>query len=263
MKGINGPRKANEIIDEGKQEEIQKEGGHCPPLSREALREHDLLTSCELRQFRCPKCLSPFWRTVLTHKPVAPCKLCKTCLWPLKRKEEYGIGRFICECGNTFYGRCQTTDVRQCKDCRKDVKDPYIHPKFRAPYGPLPPGLRKPRTVTRYNQVSKLHDCTGSTISLFVRQWDEVTGTESVVTVTVDCDEDEGDTRMPTEDFEQSETQCSGSDERNDPDQECSPQVPDRRRPHRSQSHSQKGHNVNNASEDSDENDSPDEERTF
>ena len=168
MKGISGPRKAKKVVDEQKQIHLQNEGERCLPLKEDILKKHDLLTSCELRQFRCPKCLSPFWRTVLHHKPVAPCKTCKITLCPLKRTEEFGIGRFICGCNNEFYGRCQATDTRQCKDCHNDVKNPYIHPRFRPPYGKLPPGVRKPPSVT-YHQVSKIHTSTGSTISNFCR----------------------------------------------------------------------------------------------
>lgn len=145
----------------------------------------------ELRQFRCPTCLSSFWRTVLTHKPVASCKKCKLCLCPLKREEEFGIGRFVCSsssCNNVFYGRCQATDVRQCKDCRAEVKNPYIHPRFRPPKGRFPPGVRKPSVRVTYSQVSQVHECTGSTMSLSLSQCD----TESV---TGDYDfSDDGDT---------------------------------------------------------------------
>ena len=146
-KAINGPRKANKVIGEDKQRSIQNDGERCLPLTKGALKKHDLLVSSELRQFRCPKCLSSFWRTVLLHKPVATCRQCKLCLCPLKREEEFGIGRFVCStstCSNVFYGRCQATDVRQCKEYRKDVKNPYIHPKFRSPKRRYPPGIRKP-----------------------------------------------------------------------------------------------------------------------
>ena len=196
-KGISGPHKANKIIDVDKQRIIQNDGNRCLPLTKDALKQHDLLTSCELRQFRCPTCLSSFWRTILIHKPVASCKQCKLCLCPLERKEEFGIGRFVCStsiCSNVFYGRCQATDVRQCKNCRNYVKNPYIHPKFRPPQGRFPPGIKKP-PVTTYSQVSEVHDCTGSTISLFVRQWDETTDTESVdIDSDSDFDERSGDT---------------------------------------------------------------------
>ena len=227
--GISGPQKVKEPISEEKQKLVQKEGDSCPPLSEEALKKHDLLTSCELRQFRCPKCRSPFWRTVLNHKPVAPCKKCKLCLCPLERSEEFGIGRFICDCGNVFYGRCQATDVRQCKDCLKNVKNPYIHPRFRSPHGPLPPGIRKP-TPRRYEQVSQLHDCSGSTISLFVRQWDELPSSESFNISESDFDDDDPPC-MPEFDLDLDKTH--GSDELEGEESDSEPEAPDRRRrPH-------------------------------
>ena len=190
MKGISGPSKAKREVDEQKQICLQNVGERCLPLNKETLKEHDLLTSCELRQFRCPKCLFAFWMTVLHYKPVAPCKKCKITLCPLKRTEEFGIGRFICECGNVFFGRCQATDIRQCKDCYNDVKDPYIHPRFRPPFGKLPTGIRKPPSAT-YNQVSEIHTSTGSTISNFLRQWDETTDPESVNPGDSDDDSDD------------------------------------------------------------------------
>lgn len=234
VKGISGPSKAKKEIDEQIQRSLQNEGHRCLPISEEILKKHDLLTSCELRQFRCPKCLQPFWRTVLHHKPVASCKQCNLPLCPLKRTEEFGIGRFICgnpTCSNVFYGRCQATDTRQCKNCLKDVKEPYIHPRFRPPFGPLPPGVQKPPART-YNQVSKVHTRTGSTISDFVRQWDETTCTDSLRPDDDDGDNDSGDDgdgpppQMPTIDFEKGEA-CHDSDEEDDYDPEA-----ERRRPH-------------------------------
>lgn len=194
-KGISAD-KANKIVGEDKQRSVQNDGEHCLPLTRGALKRHDLLMCSELRQFRCPKCLSSFWRTVLTHKPVASCKKCKLCLCPLKRKEEFGIGRFVCSnsiCNNVFYDRCQATDVRQCKDCREEVKNPYIHPRFRPPKGRFPPGIRKPPVRVTYSQVSQVHDCTGSTVSLFLTQCDEMTDTESEADFYYDSDEGDSD----------------------------------------------------------------------
>ena len=235
MNGISGPRKANQQIDVEKQRSIQSEikvkGGRCTLLNEEALKRHDLRTSCELRQFRCPTCRKPFWRTVLIHKPVASCHQCKVRLHPLKRSEEFGIGRFICTsptCDNVFFGRCRATDTRQCKFCFSEVKHPYIHPDFKPPTGPLPYGVRKPKTTVNSEPVSKVHECHGTCISTFVRQWDEIT--------TSDCESLRYyDPKMPTFDCDLDEAdkvQC-GSDEGSDSDSECSPQdqAPDRRRP--------------------------------
>ena len=246
--GISGPRKANKPVDEEKQRNIQSEGECCLPLSEDALRKHDLLINCALRQFRCPSCLSPFWRTVFIHKPLASCKKCKIRLWPLKRDEEFGVGCFICAtptCDNVFYGRCRATDARQCKICSSDVKNPYIHPRFRPPSGPLPHGVRKPRRTATDEPVSKVHDCAGTCISTFVRQWDETTTSESLRSY--DPDEDgRYPPRMPTFDcdHDQKEAQCD-NDEGSDSDSESSPQeAPDRRRPHKPQPNSQETHDV-------------------
>lgn len=193
-KGI-GADKANKIVGEDKQRSLQNDGERCLPLTKGALKRHDLLVCSELRQFRCPKCLSPFWKTVLMHKPVASCKKCKLCLCPLKREEEFGIGRFVCSnpnCSNVFYGRCQATDVRQCKNCRNEVKNPYIHPKFKPPKGRFPPGIRKP-PVRVYSQVSLVHECTGSTATSFLTQYDEASDAESVDLEYDDSDDGDSD----------------------------------------------------------------------
>lgn len=227
VNGISGPRKANKPIDVETQRSIQSEikSGRYQLLTEEALRKHDLRTSCELRQFRCLKCRKPFWNTVLIHKPVASCYQCKIWLRPLKRDEEFGVGRFVCstpKCDNVFFGRCRATDMRQCKFCFSEVKNPYIHPSFPPPIGPLPYGVQKPKTTANNEPVSEEHHCAGTCISAFVRQWDEIT--------TTDC-ESLRYYEMPTFDCDQAE--AKGSDEGSDSDSECSPQdqAPDRCRP--------------------------------
>jgi hypothetical protein len=181
-----GYRKANKPIDEERQSSIQsdigKDGRHVL-LTKAALRKHDLLVNCELRQFRCPKCLKPFWKTVLIPKRVARCHQCNIWLYPLERSQEFGVGRFICAtptCDNVFYDRCRATDTGQCKFCFSDVKTPYIHPRFTPPAGPLPHGVRKPQRIAVNEPVSKVHNCAGTCISTFVRQWDETTSSESL-----------------------------------------------------------------------------------
>ena len=238
--GISGPRKANKVIDEDKQRNIQEEGERCLPLNKEALRRHDLLVNCELRQFRCPECLKPFWKTVFTNKPVARCHSheYKLWLWPLKRTEEFGVGRFVCTtptCDNVFYGRCRATDRRQCKFCFSDITNPYIHPRFRPPAGPLPIGLRKPQTTANDRPVSKIYDGASTCLSTFVRQWDETTRstTESLRS---SYDPSGDPPRMPCYDFDQAEAQKgndANDDDGSDSDPECSAQ--DRRRPRKSE----------------------------
>ena len=244
--GISGPRKANKPIDEEKQRSIQSEikDGRYVLLTKGALRKHDLLMNCELRQFRCPKCFRPFWKTVLIPKRVAICHQCKIWLYPLERSEEFGIGRFICAtptCDNVFYGRCRATDTRQCKFCFSDVKTPYIHPRFRPPAGPLPHGVRKPQRIANNEPVSKVHDCTGTCKSTFVRQWDETTSSESLRSYDTSSGYGRYHPKMPTFDCDQAEAtepQC-GNDEGSDLDLEYSP---DRRRPHKPQSDSEEVH---------------------
>lgn len=232
VNGVSGPRKANKPIDVETQRSIQsgiKPGGRYQLLTEEALREHDLRTSCELRQFRCLKCHRPFWNTVLIHKPVASCPQCKIWLCPLKRADEFGIGRFVCStptCDNVFFGRCRATDSRQCKFCFIEVKNPYIHPTFMPPTGSLPYGVQKPKITANNVVVSEEHHCAGTCISTFVRQWDEITTSkcESLrygEMPTYDCDQEEASTEL-------------GSDQGSNSDSESSPQdqaTPNRRRP--------------------------------
>ena len=207
-------------------------------LTRAALKEHDYQMNCELRQFRCPTCLKPFWKTVLIPKRVARCHQCNIWLYPLERSEEFGIGRFICAtptCDNVFYGRCRATDTRQCKFCFSDVKTPYIHPRFRPPAGPLPHGVRKPQRIASNEAVSKVHDCNGTCVSTFVRQWDETTTSDSLQS---SCSQySRYRPKMPTFDCDtEPEAKAqSVNEEGSESDSESSPQdqtAPDRRRPH-------------------------------
>ena len=255
--GVNCPRKANKPINEEKQRSIQSEikDGRQVLLTRGALRRHDLQMNCELRQFRCPKCFKPFWKTVLIPKRVAICFQCKIWLYPLERHEEFGVGRFICAtptCDNVFFGRCRATDTRQCKICFSDVKNPYIHPHFKPPGGPLPRGVRKPQRIANNLPVSKVHDCTGTCISTFVRQWNEKTSSESLKSEYSSASRGYGRHRpkMPTFDCDQAEAaeaRC-GSNEESDSDlQEYSP---DRRRPHTKSQPNSGNHTHNNSDSD-------------
>ena len=94
------------------------------------------------------------------------------------------------------------------------------------PTGPLPYGVQKPKTTVNDEPMSEVHYCAGTCISMFVRQWDEITAS--------DCESLRYyDPKMPTFDCDQAEAQ-HGSDEGSvDSDSECSPQdqAPDRRRP--------------------------------
>ena len=129
---IPDAKKANDQISIQKQKQLQAGGEYCPPLSEEALKHHDLETSCELRQFRCPKCYVPWWKTVPKYKPVSKCHKCWLCLNPLTRLEQFGTGRFTCKCGNVFFSYCQGSDARPCRRCGCIIRRPYIHPHFRV-----------------------------------------------------------------------------------------------------------------------------------
>ena len=73
-----------------------------------------------------------WWKTVPTFKPVCKCRKCKTCLNPLKPLERFGVGRYVCPCGNVFFCRCQASDSRKCDYCGRIVYKPYIRPFFRV-----------------------------------------------------------------------------------------------------------------------------------
>lgn len=128
---IHDAHKANAIIDTWKQKRILADGECCPPLSEEALKKHDLETSCELRQFRCPNCYVFWWKTVPKYKPVSTCFRCQLCLNPLGYLQQFGTGRFTCQCNNVFFGKCQGSDSRVCTECGRSVDKPYIHPHFK------------------------------------------------------------------------------------------------------------------------------------
>ena len=178
-RGRSGPREAARVIHDQTQSQLHREGERCVPLTAEALRRHDLNTSCELRQFACQPCDNPWWRTVLMCKPVSKCRECGVRYNALDREKEFGIGRFICPCSNMFYARCQATDSHRCRGCKHDVSSPYIHPRFkRRPKLSQPhfyPKLEHPRFHgPRVVNASTPHNSTGSTLSTFLTQWDEM-----------------------------------------------------------------------------------------
>ena len=107
----------------------QAEGNH--PLSERALKIHNLQTSYECHQFRCPKCFYWWWKHVPKHKPVCKCYRCWLCLNPLKLEEQFGVGCFVCSCRNIFYRKCQASDSRKCDVCGCRVSKPYIRQYFR------------------------------------------------------------------------------------------------------------------------------------
>ena len=146
---IPDAHKANDEISVEKQRSIQAEGEYCPPLTMGALKRHDLQTSCELHQFRCPNCFRWWWKTVPEFKPVCKCRICKICLNPLKPLERFGVGRFVCPCGNVFFCRCQASDSRKCDNCGRILHKPYIRPYFRIEsHMPITPEQQYPYEST-------------------------------------------------------------------------------------------------------------------
>ena len=143
-------------------------------LTENALRKHDILTGAtELRQFACRECNRPWWKYVPRTKPVSTCHTCHVRYNALDREKEFGIGRFIClPCDNTFYARCDATEMHLCFKCRMLKGPPYINPRFKPVFNSdkfyrtntyKPPILRR-----EIMHASTPHDSTGSTISSFL-----------------------------------------------------------------------------------------------
>ena len=146
-----------------------------PLLTTEALRQHDILTGAvELRQFSCRNCEFQWWSHVLRTKRVSECRKCRVRYDALGRKDEFGIGRFLClPCKHSFYTWCTAIDTVVCFKCSELAGPPYINPRFK------PRKIKRPVTEDlttrrqhshRVRNYSTVHDSTGSTEATFLTQ---------------------------------------------------------------------------------------------
>lgn len=161
------------FLEEDDHRTLHGEGNLCL-LTENSLRKHDILTGAtELRQFACGECNRPWWKYVPRTKPVSTCHTCHVRYDALDREKEFGIGRFIClPCDNTFYARCDATEMHLCFKCQMLKGPPYINPRFKPVFN----SDKLYRTNTYKDPIfrreimhaSTPHDSTGSTVSSFL-----------------------------------------------------------------------------------------------
>ena len=99
------------------------------PLTEEALREHEVLTS--FRQFSCQACQCDWWSDVPTSKKVSRCKRCNIRYDALPRDMEFGVGHFTCpneNCGKVFFNVCTAKSKYNCLECGTKVSGAFLHP---------------------------------------------------------------------------------------------------------------------------------------
>ncbi|PIK55091.1 putative UPF0515 protein C19orf66-like [Apostichopus japonicus] len=168
----------------GQQADAEPIDGVTPLTLENLTRFNASLT--ETRQFGCSKCKHVWWRKVFTYKPVSHCPKCNVCYNPIPLDQMFGWGKFVCPCGNVFYGRAQSTRFSPCYSCGEMVRPSVVGPMptsrpQRTP-GQSFSGRRHAceachsgtiRPCPSYNimaSYSTPHDCTGSTVSTFLTQ---------------------------------------------------------------------------------------------
>ena len=105
------------------------------PLTEEALRKHEALTS--FHQFSCQACQCDWWSDVPVSKEVSRCKCCNIRYDALPRDMEYGVGHFTCpneNCGKVFFNVCNAKSKYNCLECGTKVSGPFLHPSNEKSY---------------------------------------------------------------------------------------------------------------------------------
>lgn len=125
----------------------------------------------EVRQFGCGPCKYTWWKLVDRIKPVSRCTRCRIRYDPVPVDQQFGYGRFVCECGHTWTNMSSSNTLQQkCFACGKMVS----LQKFAEP-----PSVKRASTsglkhscagcatgACRFRFIpSIIHDSTGSTNS--------------------------------------------------------------------------------------------------
>lgn len=144
-------------------------------LSAEMLVKHDKKHAAHTidKCFGCIACKFMFWQLVFEYKQVGKCKSCNTKYDPVPKENEFGYGHFECKCGAHWTNGKSLWKVAQiCKSCSAKV--------YASSVGPWPANHGMKRNSRNQHQCewcesgkckhyffpSKVHDSTGSTISM-------------------------------------------------------------------------------------------------
>ncbi|CAL1528715.1 unnamed protein product [Lymnaea stagnalis] len=95
-------------------------------------QELDTGNETTLRLFACASCKRSWWKRVLKKKEVSKCKQCSKKYDPIPRDKEWGIGKFLCECGNEFTGFGEMSFTKsECYKCHTLVPIHHMLPPRR------------------------------------------------------------------------------------------------------------------------------------
>ncbi|KAI8777659.1 UPF0515 protein C19orf66 isoform X1 [Biomphalaria glabrata] len=131
-----GLENASDFLLNGDVEEVraflQSDPSYLESLRQDSKQVASLLENCidsSIRQFACKKCNKYWWRRVPARKEVSKCNNCKVRYEPIPTDLEWGVGKFICVCGNEFPGFGQMgITLSPCYNCGEMVPIHHMLP---------------------------------------------------------------------------------------------------------------------------------------
>ncbi|XP_059174304.1 shiftless antiviral inhibitor of ribosomal frameshifting protein homolog [Physella acuta] len=137
---------------------LNKDPDYIRELRRDGQRVASLLENgldATVRQFACRACNKSWWKKVPARKEVSKCNRCKVKYDPIPRDKEFGIGKFLCECGNEFtgFGEMNVTSSK-CYKCGQMVPVDHMLP----PRKDRPRKTRLPHSCNGVNCPGHAHD---------------------------------------------------------------------------------------------------------
>ncbi|CAL1528717.1 unnamed protein product [Lymnaea stagnalis] len=100
---------------------LKEDPDYVRALKVDAERVASLLVNgikATVRQFACQGCSRSWWMKVPERKEVSKCHRCKIRYDPIPKDMEWGVGKFVCDCGNEFTGFAQMgVTSSECYEC--------------------------------------------------------------------------------------------------------------------------------------------------
>ncbi|KAH9488589.1 hypothetical protein Btru_061700 [Bulinus truncatus] len=136
IKNCGGLQQAVNFMLKGDPAEVQEflnqSESYTETLRKDAQKLESLLKNgiqASIRLFACKKCNKYWWRRVPARKEVSRCNGCRVRYDPIPTDMEWGIGKFICLCGNEFpgFGEMGVT-YSPCYNCRTMVPISHMLP---------------------------------------------------------------------------------------------------------------------------------------
>lgn len=144
---------------------LKKDPDYVQALKVDGQRVASLLENgikATVRQFACQGCNRSWWMKVPERKEVSKCHRCKTKYDPIPKDMEWGLGKFLCDCGNEFTGFAQMgVTSSECYECGLMVTVDQMLP----PRKDRPRKTKTPHSCNGVDCISHRHGASNSVVA--------------------------------------------------------------------------------------------------